>query len=175
MKTFIDTTSWQEYSVQELFGKTLNGKYHSPNILYEDENGYPYICASKDNNGINKKMPRVNGNEIVLTPPNIIAWGKQCPYFFYHNEPCVTAQGMYFLNMTDYSKYACLFICGILTNQCDGRYDYTDNLIGTVMDRIKIKLPSSNNKPDWNYMENFMINLENKAKKRIEEINYILT
>ena len=91
---------YREFRVSKVFGKTKLGKYHNPNTLEYDENGYPYICASNLNNGINKQLPRVIGDNLTLTPSKIVAWGKQCPMFTYHDEPCVTSQGMYYLDIS---------------------------------------------------------------------------
>lgn len=74
-----------------IFGKSKLGRYHRP----ESETGYPYICASNQNNDVNQKMSLVSGDDVRPTPQNIISWGKQYPYFTFHEESCVTGQGMY--------------------------------------------------------------------------------
>lgn len=157
----IDTSSWKEFKVSEVFGKAKLGKYHNPTDLIEDKNGYPYICASNQNNGINSQMPRVNGANLALTPAKIIAWGKQCPMFTYHDECCVTSQGMYYLDLTDYSENVALFICSALSKACEGKYSYSNCLIGSVMDEVTIKLPVKESEEiDWDYMQERIAELE---------------
>lgn len=157
----IDTSSWKEFKVSEVFGKAKLGKYHNPTDLIEDKNGYPYICASNQNNGINSQMPRVNGLNLALTPAKIIAWGKQCPMFTYHDERCVTSQGMYYLDLTDYSENVALFICSALSKACKGKYSYSNCLIGSVMDELTIKLPVKESEEiDWDYMQERISELE---------------
>lgn len=133
--------NWMEFKVSDVFGEAKLGKYHNPNNLIKDENGYSYICASNQNNGINVQMPRVNGDNLTLTPDKIVAWGKQCPMFTYHDEPCVTSQGMYYIDVTHYSENVALFLCSVLEKACKDKYSYSNCLIGSVMDDTIISLP----------------------------------
>ena len=161
----IDTSGWKEFSVCKLFGNSRLGKYHSPESLVESETGYPYICASNQNNGVNQKMSLVSGNDVRPTPQNIISWGKQCPYFTFHEEPCVTGQGMYYIVVPKYiPRRAIRYVITVLQSAVEGKFGYSDCFIGSSMDDLKIKLPSTTNgDPDWAYMESYMANLETKV------------
>lgn len=165
----IDTSGWKEFSVCELFGKSRLGKYHSPESLVESETGYPYICASNQNNGINQKMSLVSGDDVRPTPQNIISWGKQCPYLTFHEEPCVTGQGMYYIVIPKYiPRRAIRYVITVLQSTVEGKFGYSDCFIGSSMDDLKIKLPSTpNGDPDWAYMESYMANLETKVAESL--------
>lgn len=165
----IDTSGWKEFSVCELFGKSRLGKYHSPESLVESETGYPYICASNQNNGVNQKMSPVSGDDVRLTPQNIISWGKQCPYFTFHEEPCVTGQGMYYIVVPKYiPRRAIRYVITILQSAVEGKFGYSDCFIGSSMDDLSIKLPSTpDGAPDWTYMESYMANLEAKVAESL--------
>jgi len=172
---------FKEFEVAHVFGNSLLGKYHNPKNLVADADGYPYICASNYNNGINKDMPRVNGENLSLTPQKIIAWGKQCPMFCYHDEPCVTSQGMYYLDMSAFDENVVLYICGALTKACGDKYSYTNCLIGKLMDVEHINLPVIENPNpdheytvddiDWQYMRDRIAELE---RDRIAELDAYL-
>lgn len=165
----IDTSGWKEFSVCELFGKSRLGKYHSPESLVESETGYPYICASNQNNGINQKMSLVSGDDVRPTPQNIISWGKQCPYFTFHEEPCVTGQGMYYIVIPKYiPRRAIRYVITVLQSAVEGKFGYSDCFIGSSMDDLKIKLPATpDGAPDWTYMESYMANLETKVAESL--------
>lgn len=165
----IDTSGWKEFSVCELFGKSRLGKYHSPESLVESETGYPYICASNQNNGINQKMSLVSGDDVRPTPQNIISWGKQCPYFTFHEEPCVTGQGMYYIVIPKYiPRRAIRYVITVLQSAVEGKFGYSDCFIGSSMDDLKIKLPATpDGAPDWAYMESYMANLETKVAESL--------
>ncbi len=161
----IDTSEWKEFSVCELFGKSKLGKYHSPESLVESETGYPYICASNQNNGVNQKMSLVSGDDVRPTPQNIISWGKQCPYFTFHEEPCVTGQGMYYIVVPKYiPRKAIRYVITVLQSAVEGKFGYSDCFIGSSMDDLDIKLPATpDGAPDWAYMESYMANLETRV------------
>lgn len=161
----IDTSEWKEFNVCELFGKSKLGKYHSPESLVESETGYPYICASNQNNGVNQKMSPVSGDDVRPTPQDIISWGKQCPYFTFHEEPCVTGQGMYYIVVPKYiPRRAIRYVITVLQSAVEGKFGYSDCFIGSSMDNLSIKLPSTpDGAPDWAYMESYMANLETKV------------
>lgn len=165
----IDTSEWKEFSVCELFGKSKLGRYHSPESLVESETGYPYICASNQNNGVNQKMSLVSGDDVRPTPQNIISWGKQCPYFTFHEEPCVTGQGMYYIVVPKYiPRRAIRYVITVLQSAVEGKFGYSDCFIGSSMDDLSIKLPTTpDGDPDWAYMESYMANLETKVAESL--------
>lgn len=165
----IDTSEWKEFSVCELFGKSKLGKYHSPESLVESETGYPYICASNQNNGVNQKMSLVSGDDVRPTPQNIISWGKQCPYFTFHEEPCVTGQGMYYIVVPKYiPRKAIRYVITVLQGAVEGKFGYSDCFIGSSMDDLSIKLPATHDgAPDWAYMESYMANIETKVAESL--------
>lgn len=153
----IPMKSWGGFRVSELFGHAKLGKYHNPNSLIYDAEGYEYICASNLNNGVNKDLPRVTGNNLSLTSANIIAWGKQCPMFTYHAEPCITSQGMYYIELGTLSEWTALFVISVLERACHGQYGYNNCLIGSTFDEIEIFLPvTPEGKPDWDYMDGYI-------------------
>lgn len=178
MKHPVDTSQWGEFVTKDLFGPSQLGKYHNPKNLQESETGYPYICASNLNNGINTSMPYVTGDDLKPTPTNIISWGKQCPYFTYHDTPCITSQGMYYINVADYSKLQIDFIITVLT-ALTREYNYTNCLIGKIFDELVLKLPLKPSADpsnydstdiDWDYMETVMRRVTTRAKERLASL-----
>ena len=173
----LDTRSWGKFVAKDLFGPSKLGKYHNPKTLYESDNGYEFICASVMNNGINKSMPRVNGEDLSLTPPNIIAWGKQSPFFTYHENPCVTSQGMYFIEINGLTRNQIHFVIAVL-NKLTSNYSYTNCLIGKKFDELSIPLPLkffvnpsnyTQDDIDWDYMESYIHDLEQSYIHDLEQ------
>ena len=119
--------------------------------------------------GVNQKMSLVSGDDVRPTPQNIISWGKQCPYFTFHEEPCVTGQGMYYIVVPKYiPRRAIRYVITVLQSTVEGKFGYSDCFIGPSMDDLKIKLPSTTNgDSDWDYMESYMANLETKVAESL--------
>lgn len=161
---------YKYFKVSEVFGPAKLGKYHNPKDLAFDNNGYYYICASNKNNGVNQKMPRVNGKNLYLTPQKIVSWGKQCPKFTYHDEPCVTGQGMYYLDMTNYNEETALYLCAVLAGACKDKYNYSNCLIGSVMNDVTIPLPvTATGSIDWDFMTDYIRELEQERIRELEQ------
>lgn len=52
----------------------------------------------------------------------------------------------------------------VLQSAVEGKFGYSDCFIGSSMDNLSIKLPSTpDGAPDWAYMESYMANLETKV------------
>ena len=163
-----DARDWGKFVAKDLFGPSKLGKYHNPRTLHESDDGYEFICASVRNNGINQSMPKVDGENLSLTPPSIIAWGKQSPFFTYHENPCVTSQGMYFIEINDLTRNQINFVITVLNKLTSG-YNYTNCLIGKKFDELSVPLPLkpgtdevnyTQDDIDWDYMESYIHELE---------------
>ena len=169
----VDTRVWGEFVAKDLFGPSKLGKYHNPSTLHESDDGYEFICASVRNNGINHAMPKVDGENLSLTPPNIIAWGKQSPFFTYHENPCVTSQGMYFIEIDNLTRNQINFVIAVLNKLTRG-YNYTNCLIGKKFDDLSIPLPLkpgtdevnyTEDDIDWAFMESYIHELDAYLKE----------
>lgn len=188
MKHPVDTSQWGEFKAWDLFGPSKLGKYHNPKDLHASDDGYEYICATTRNNGINQTLSCVIGNNLTipfkiggdlsLTPSHIIAWGKQNPYFTYHENPCVTSQGMYFVEVKNKTRNQIHFLITVL-NKLSSEFSYTNCLTGKIFDELFIPLPLkqgtnptdySQEDIDWDYMETVMSRVTEKAKERLANL-----
>ena len=188
MKHPVDTSQWGEFKLGNLFGPSKLGKYHNPKDLQASDDGYEYICATTMNNGINQTLSCVIGNDLTipfkiggglsLTPSHIIAWGKQNPYFTYHENPCVTSQGMYFVEVKNKTRNQIHFLITVL-NKLSSEFSYTNCLTGKLFDELSVPLPlKQGTNPtdytqddiDWNYMETVMSRVTARAKERLASL-----
>lgn len=188
MKHPVDTSTWGEFKARDLFGPSKLGKYHNPKDLQASDDGYEYICATTMNNGINQTLSCVIGNNLTipfriggglsLTPSHIIAWGKQNPYFTYHENPCVTSQGMYFVEVKNKTKNQIHFLITVL-NKLSSEFSYTNCLTGKLFDDLSIPLPLKPSADpsnytqediDWDYMETVMSRVTARAKDRLANL-----
>ena len=164
----IDTKGWGKFRVGDLFTVYL-GDYNNPKFLTEDENGIPLVSATAINNGISgyyKKTP-----DLKVITKNKITWGKQCPYFYYQTTDFITGQGTYYLDVSALSFYTSLFICAVLNNEISQKYDYNNCLIGKKLSEEIILLPiTTKGSPDWQFMEDYMKNIMEQAKKKFSDI-----
>lgn len=73
------------------------------------------------------------------------------------------------------NKYVSMYIAGVVGRAVSG-YDYTNQYRINNYNRQEIKLPiDSNGEPDWQYVEDYMLNLENKVEQSLSGLMYIVS
>lgn len=153
LKKEFNTQDWQEYKIDNLFN-VVAGIYHYSD---EYENGTtPYVSASNINNGI--------GQMINLQPDfkgNCIITGKVgCTAFYQPYDFCATSDVNIFIPKNFIlNKYIGLFIVSILNKSENYKWSYGRQCRVGDSKKIIIKLPTKNNQPDWEYMENYIKSL----------------
>jgi hypothetical protein len=104
---------------------------------------------------------------------NCITIGAESCVAFYQSKDFLTGNKMYRLYSKNLNNNNALFICNIL-NKIGESYSYSNAWVSEKIKKEKIKLPSKLNpetnkyEPDWQYMEDYIANLEKEIK-----INYI--
>ena len=163
----IDTTNWEYFPLSGKNGlfKIEPCKCSNAGELLEDGNDIEYIGAKKNDNGL---MRYVNFEEALVTKGNCIIFicdGQgSVGYTNYidhdfigsttlsvgYNEKLNEKNGLFLVTVLDLERYRYSF----------GR-KYKTNL-----SKVSIKLPATKNgKPDWDYMETYMDNLNYKHIK----------
>lgn len=166
----IDTEKWQEFPFTELFDIVKGTRLTKANMKAGEIN---YVGATAFNNGVTAKI----GNTEHLHPANTITvcYNGSIGQTFFQTEPYWATDDVNVLypkfNITpNIAKYLCAVIYKL-----GFKYAYADKWTADKMSKTRIKLPATPDKsPDWAYMEQYMQNLENKAKGDISLIISIL-
>lgn len=146
----LNVDCWQEYNLKDLFD-VVAGKYHYPN---EYENGNtPYISASNMNNGVAQKInlkPEFKGNCIVT--------GKVgCTAFYQPDDFCATSDVNVLIPKNfSLTKEIGLFIVSVINKSENYKWGYGRQCRVGDVKKIIIKLPTKNEKPDWEYIKNYI-------------------
>ena len=153
----IDTSEWKPFKIGDLF-LIKKGK----RLTKEDQlaGNTPYIGAVDSNNGVTnyiEQSPIHDGNTISLS------YNGSVGEAFYQEHPFWATDDVNVLypkfNLT---RNIALFICPILRLE-KYRFAYGRKWTLEKMKESIIKLPTKNNKPDWQFMEDFI-------KKKYTEI-----
>ena len=160
----IDTSSWKEFCVGELFSCETTLGIPSKNDL-EDGN-INYITRSAIDNGFSGTC----GNEDHKNKGNCITIGAEGFVAFWQSDDFVAGNKVYALRHTNMNEINGLFVCSAL-NALSDRYSFAD---ARVLDKIKveiIKLPAtSDGQPDWDYMESYMKAVMEESEKSLESL-----
>ncbi len=172
----IETNTWNEYKIEELFDIHPTNHYNmTNNNLFMKEGSIPVIVNSSYNNGVGgyvSLLPTEKGGIITFsdtTDANSIFYQPNDFIGYSH------VQGMYpkFKNVTNNIMrfIATIFKIKALTMG----YDYANKFRRDIAEKLKIKLPSKNGEPDWEYMESYMKYIMEKSQQNISKLKSIDT
>ena len=163
-QTKIDTSNWKKFKVGELFDCETTKGIASKNDLVEGN--IPYVTRSAENNGKSGYC----GNADRIVKGNCITIGAEGFTAFYQENDFVAGNKVYALRHRNLNNVNALYICTVL-NKLSCLYSFNN---ARILDKIKqevISLPIDNNgEPDWQYMEDYMKNVMEQAKKKLSNI-----
>lgn len=160
----IDISQWQKYCIDELFEAHLSKDDIQVKNTVSGE--IPLVSSGKENNGI---ISYIYDDTAKLWNANTITvdmFGKA----FYQDKPyhCVSHGRVNILEpIVHMSEYSMRFIALAIESVSLKKYEFNEMCTGTKLLKDEIYLPSKNNKPDWEYMDNYMKNIEFKVCDKI--------
>ncbi len=183
-------SEWKEFEISRLF--TIKSPA-SRSIKKYNDGTVPYVSSGGINNGIvnylepekNEKLEK--GNCITVSPLEGTPAFYQDVDFLGRGGAGSAISILYNDNLT---KYNSLFICTII-KICAKKFDYSDALTSDNLKTLKVVLPAKKNLdgsfyidsdckynkdgflPDWQFMNEYMISIEEKTKVRIDVLKQI--
>lgn len=173
----MDTKNWKEFRVGDLFDVhqlervTDRGGYVPDNDIIDIDGQYPYLAAVSTNNGVKgytNIKPNNDGNCITLSTT-----ADSSNTIFYQPEPFIGRQqmaGIYKNNISQMNENIALFIISILRKQLMS-FNYSNKLTFNALCDIKLLLPAINDKPDFDYMEEYIEEIKLKYVDKLEKDN----
>lgn len=153
----LDVVSWKEFCIGDLF-EVKKGKRLTSDEQTDGET--PYIGAIDSNNGVANYIGQAaihDGNTISLSYNGSVGEAFYQPKAFWATDD---VNVLYFKeeNGIALNKYIALFICAVLRQE-KYRYSYGRKWVLESMRSTIIKLPAKDDKPDFDFMENYMKSL----------------
>lgn len=179
-QSLVDTTNWKSFKIKDLFvtikknnqlqvptGASVNKK-----DLIDGE--IPRITVTNFNNGISGYYSIANDNKKYRIFENFISVSF-LKTVFYHPYKASLDMKVHCLQLKDEklrdNYFINLFLVTILKESLSG--NYADQISSKLLPDLFIKLPSTDSDtPDWSYMENCMLLIEEKTKERINALRY---
>ena len=153
----LNTETWEYFKISGENGifEIESCKCSNAGQLLENGDDIDYIGAKKDNNGL---MRRVKCKEELITNGNCIIFicdGQgSVGYTNYIETDFIGSTTLSVGRNPKLNRYNALFIVTVL--DCE-RYRYSfGRKYKTNLSKARVLLPSKNNTPDWNYMENYI-------------------
>ena len=168
MQNDLTSVEWREFKISEIFDIVNSKAYHKTELKIKNGTT-PYITRTSFNNGLECFI--INEN-FKLNPKNSISFGAENADFFYQGQEYITGNKMYFLQNENINRYIGLFLVKILQGSIKNcGFGYGKGLTGTRLKNRTLILPiDSKGNPNWQFMENYMKNIEQKYINNI--VNY---
>ena len=167
----IDTSTWKEFRVGDLFDIHPTKAYKLTNAQLLDDGDYPVIANSAYNNGIggySTKEPTEKGNMVTFSDT------VDANTIFYQPNDFVGyphVQGLYPLMYEDkWNEYTYSFFVSVFRGSAISKgFDYGNKFRRDIAVDLSIKLPAtSDGQPDWDYMESYMKSAVEEAEKSLD-------
>lgn len=170
-KKKVDTREWGEFHLYDIFSISMGNKFDRSKMCEVDE-GINFVGRSALTNGVACAVTSVEdkkGNTVQPYPAGdiTIALGGSIGAAFVQDREFYTSQNVCVLHTDDPSitERVKWFVAASITASCGNYEAFTDELNRHIRTDFTIRLPmDKTGQPDWAYMEEYMRNVEEKAK-----------
>ena len=150
----INISEWKEYKVKNLFDVKGTKTTKIEELENYGKGYYPYVTTQAVNNGVANKYNYYTESGGVLTIDSAVLG-----YCTYQEKPFSASDHVEKLTPKfKMNKYIALFFVALFNNECY-KYSYGRKANQLKIKETILKLPTKNNEPDWQYMENYIKSL----------------
>lgn len=161
---------WKAFKIDELFEISATKSGIDKNKLNTKTGNIPYITRTDLNNGINMFVSERQLCGHNIDDGNVITIGLDTQTVFYQERQFYTGQNIQILKNEYLNKNIASFIIPLLKLQLR-KFNWGGN--GATLGRLRrsnVILPSKNGKPDYEFMQKYVLN--NKEKQNQKLIRY---
>ena len=163
---------WGESKVSDLFSVNTSKKRFDANKvkISKDKRGYPYIVRQSTNNG---RRGYIQESPEYLNEKNTIAFGQDTATMFYQSEPYFTGDKIKILKpkFKDFNQDNAQFFLTAMENSFSSFSWGSSSFNVKIIENQIVKIPVKDGKPDFEFMESFIAELE---AERIAELEAYL-
>lgn len=155
-KEFINVNNWKEYKISDLFEIIRGKRLRSVDRL---KGKLRYFSSTSENNGVSDYISNplfIENNALIFN-----TFGN----VFYCDDIFSGSDEITILKNKNLNKYIGIYLSTIMTKAFDKKFGYEKKAFYNEIIKEKIILPSKLNikineyEPDWEYMENYIKNL----------------
>ena len=175
MMNKFDISSWGEFKVKDLFDIHPTKAYDMNNSQLLNGGDNPVLANSRYNNGVGGYSTMDNtetGNMITFSDT------VDANTIFYQDNPFIGyshVQGLYEKVNTKESGQKCTIVFMIIFKQAAKQKDLIMMLnLEEIALELSVYLPiDKDGDPDWSFMENYIVTIENKAQRKVDTLRNI--
>ena len=174
----LTTKDWKEFRIGDLFdqiGSTAVKKPFDKRNTPEDEFIIPALSSKIDNNSFGfyvREEDHLLINRLCLS----VTLNGDAGKVYVQNKAFAIAQDAYAIYLKDdfnilNNEAIYLFLATIMEKVLIPKYDYTNKATWNKVKKETLLLPSKNDEPDWDFMEEFIKGIEEKYIENVDEYN----
>lgn len=155
-KLDLNTENWKYFNINDIFDISLGKPIHSNQL--EESNSYelPYITRTGLNNGLAYFAEPNFLTDEKINKKNAITIGAEGYKAFFQSNDFINGNKISILRNKKLNKYNALFLCLILNIELCDKFNYGRGATNNRIKKLKIKLPFKNDRPDFEFMENYI-------------------
>ena len=173
----IDTSSWKEFRLDELFEKIktekISGKANDFPTCKTGEYTIPLLTAGADNQGFARYAKRNQCPTILKNVISISANGANTGVTFYQKDEFAVLQDAYAIKLKDVkipNEQVGLFLASCISKILHGNFSWTYKAGWERIKGMVIKLPVKESEEiDWEYMQERITELEQERITELEQ------
>ena len=167
----VHTNEWSDFKIIDLFD-VKNTHSILKSDIKEESGETPYITASNENNGV---YSYVKFDEQLIEEGNCIMIGGKTLTITYQEKDFFSNDShnlaLYLKNGAYRKKNIQLFLITALKASIGNIYTWGDSISHKSIQKDTVKLPiDSKGYPDFNYMELYMTQIEERTNRRINDL-----
>lgn len=150
----LNTDLWKEFCVKDLFDVKGTKTTKIEELENIGDGDFPYVTTQAVNNGVAKRYNYYTENGNVLTIDSAVL--GFCTY--QENNFSASDHVEKLIPKFNMNKFIAIFLVTIFNNECY-KYSYGRKANQNKIRNTILKLPTKNNKPDWQFMEDYIKSL----------------
>ncbi len=152
----LNTENWKYFNINDVFDISLGKPIHSTQL--EESNNYelPYITRTGLNNGLAYFAEPNFLTDEKINKKNAITIGAEGYKAFFQSNDFINGNKINILRNKKLNKYNALFLCLILNKVLCDKFNYGRGATNNRIKKLKIKLPFKDDRPDFEFMENYI-------------------
>lgn len=166
----INTLNWKKYIIGDLFEASNTGNILAREVV-DGSGSTPFVTASGANNGV---AAYVDASNFDIIKGNCILIGGKTFTLTYQNADFISNDShnivIRFKNKK-LSRFHYMYVLSVIRASLTTKYMWSDAVTKAKLLVEEIPLPiNPNGEINYNYMETYMKEIEDKSKKRIQKI-----
>ncbi|MFH1408050.1 MAG: N-6 DNA methylase [Patescibacteria group bacterium] len=162
-KINLSINHWKLFKLKDLFKIFLGKPLHKTEILEYSptilKDYFPYITRTTQNNATELYIPHKEIYNKYVNKGNAICIGAEGFQAFYQKDNFITGNKINIMGNEKLNLLTSLFLSTVLNLEIKNKFSYGRGLVKSRLENLSIKLPTKNNQPDWEFMENYIKSL----------------